>query len=497
MPATSPAPLSQPRSCIAILGVPFDCVTKNDAVSIIERMIDSRQPHYLVAANVDFVVKALEDDELRRILFEAHLVLCDGGALQRASRRLGNALPEQIGGEELVPLLIRMATLKSYRVFILGGRTEGHDQAIQRLQRQFPGLIVAGSYAPPATSLHEMDPEAITKKIKEQRPDMLFVCFGFPRQEKWIAANYRTLGVPVCIGVGATIDALTGNLAVAPEWVEKIRLAWLYRLLRAPSRLLRFVRDQSTFNNAITRQAREMARPSKAASAAAAAATPVAPAAGFPAPAPDIFALPPSLDAAFIASPQNDWDARASKGGVLFADATRVKFVDSTGMGSLVRLQKRLREQQGQLILFGGSEPLQKAMNLMRLTSLFPFALDLNAARRLVEQNERDRESPVKWSRAGTGSQIAWTGEVTAETIDRLWEQTEAILIQRDHSDALVIVDLTKVTFIDSAGLGSLVRMRRTASQSGVQLRFINPSEVVQRIVQNSRMGEYLLGEKM
>src|SRR5207244_9803567 len=87
----------------------------------IERMIESHQPHYVVTANVDFLVQARRDVELRRILLEAHLVLCDGTPLVWASRLLGNPLPERVAGADLVPLLIRVAAEKGYRIFFLGG----------------------------------------------------------------------------------------------------------------------------------------------------------------------------------------------------------------------------------------------------------------------------------------------------------------------------------------------------------------------------------------
>src|SRR6266705_1862110 len=92
---------------IAILGVPFDNLTTSEAVELVEKMVASRRPHYLVTANVDFLVQAHEDVELRRILFDAHLVLCDGTPLVWASRLLGNPLPEQVVGADLAPLLIK------------------------------------------------------------------------------------------------------------------------------------------------------------------------------------------------------------------------------------------------------------------------------------------------------------------------------------------------------------------------------------------------------
>src|SRR5258706_1874235 len=131
---------------IAILGVPFDNVTTAETIELIQRMVSSRQAHYLVTANVDFLVQAQEDVELRRIMFDAHLVLCDGTPLLWASRLLGNPLPERVAGADLVPLLMRTAAEKGYRPFFLGSTSDSAELAIARLKQRHPTLDVAGNY---------------------------------------------------------------------------------------------------------------------------------------------------------------------------------------------------------------------------------------------------------------------------------------------------------------------------------------------------------------
>src|SRR5579872_1673052 len=165
------SPASPP---VAILGVPFDHVTTQDAVALVERMVASRRPHYFVTANVDFLVQARGDVELRRILFDAHLVLCDGTPLLWASRLLGNPLPERVAGSDLVPLLVRMAAEKHHRLFFLGGTPESTAQAVAKLKAQYPQLSVTG-YSPPFNPLLEMDHNEIKRRIQEASPDLLFV----------------------------------------------------------------------------------------------------------------------------------------------------------------------------------------------------------------------------------------------------------------------------------------------------------------------------------
>src|SRR3989442_107841 len=115
--------LLEPRhkpSPIALLGVPFDPLTMEEPVRRIERMVASRRPHYVVTANVDFLVQARRDVELRRILLAAHLVLCDGTPLVWLSRVLGHRLPERVAGSDLTPLLLARAAEEKYRLFFFG-----------------------------------------------------------------------------------------------------------------------------------------------------------------------------------------------------------------------------------------------------------------------------------------------------------------------------------------------------------------------------------------
>src|SRR6266705_1362671 len=176
---------SRPGFPISILGVPFDNVTTAEAIHLIEQMIVSGRPHYLATANVDFLVQAQRDTELHRILCDAHLVLCDGTPLLWASHLLGNPLPERVAGADLVPLLIQAAAERGYRVFFLGASPEAASQAMANLRRQFPRLKIAGNYSPPYKPLLEMDHDEIKRRIREASPDLLFVSFGCPKQEKW------------------------------------------------------------------------------------------------------------------------------------------------------------------------------------------------------------------------------------------------------------------------------------------------------------------------
>lgn len=223
---------------VALLGVPFDNVTLASSLERIDEMIASGRSHYIATANVDFVVRARRDPRFRRALLGANMILCDGTPLIWTSRLLGNPLPERVAGSDLVPELLKRAAQKNYRLFFLGATPEACAQAAANVRKQFPQIVV-DYFSPPFCPLNEMDNDEIAKRICAAQPDIVLVAFGSPKAEKWMSANYHLPGVPVMIGVGATIDFLAGHVKRAPLWMQRCGLEWIFRLLQEPRRLFK------------------------------------------------------------------------------------------------------------------------------------------------------------------------------------------------------------------------------------------------------------------
>jgi N-acetylglucosaminyldiphosphoundecaprenol N-acetyl-beta-D-mannosaminyltransferase len=466
-----------------LLGVPFDNVTIADTVGLIEQMIASRQPHYLVTANVDFLIQALHDVELRRILFEAHLVLCDGTPLLWASRWLGNALPERVAGSDLVPLLIQAAAKRGYRLFFLGGTPESTSAAVTRLQIQHPELVIAGQYSPPFRDLLEMDHQETRRRILAARPDLLFVSFGCPKQEKWIGMHYRSLGVPVAIGVGGTIDFLAGRMARAPQWMRRTGTEWLYRLMQEPRRLAgRYARDCWYFGGLLAAQwcRTRLRRPRGR-----------GPSESWKLRENESWReihCPERLDAETARQEEPFWDRAGDKDCLL--DLSQVRFIDSTGVGLLVRLQKRARRQDRMLVLIAPSPAATQILRSMRLWPFFLVATTPAHARELLK--ESSGLSPAQWQ-SGPRSRLAWQGEVTAANADLVWNATEACLLAESCAKELEI-DLSRVGFVDSTGLGLMVRAKKLAAKTGVSVKFSGARENVLNVIELAKLEDYLFG---
>jgi len=219
-------------------GVRADDVTWDEMLAHIEGFIADGTPHQIVTVNPEFVMAARRDPEFRAIINGAALALPDGVGLLWAGRILGQSLRERVTGSDGVPRIAERAAAKGWRLFLLGAAPGVAEETARRLVKYYPSLKIAGTYAGSPAIEEEA---SIVELVRRARPDVLFVAYGHPRQDKWIARNLDRMGVPACMGVGGAFDFITGLVPRAPAWVQRIGLEHFYRLLRQPWRWRRQV----------------------------------------------------------------------------------------------------------------------------------------------------------------------------------------------------------------------------------------------------------------
>jgi N-acetylglucosaminyldiphosphoundecaprenol N-acetyl-beta-D-mannosaminyltransferase len=224
-------------NAVAVLGVPFHNVTMDDAVSFVDEKIQEGGFHQIATANVDFLMHAIRDEELQEILCACSLVVPDGMPILWAAKLLGTRLRQRVCGVDLVPRLAELAAKRGYRIFLLGASETSSRRAAENLEERFPGVQICGRYSPAVRPLKQMDHEDILRRIEAAKPDILLVAFGNPKQEKWLSMHRNRLTVPVCIGVGGSLDFIAGSVARAPKWMQSTGLEWLYRTLQEPKRM--------------------------------------------------------------------------------------------------------------------------------------------------------------------------------------------------------------------------------------------------------------------
>lgn len=233
-----------------LLGLRVDNMTCRELLNQVEERIGKRSASYIVFVNSDVAVKAEKDKELHRIIHEADFAMVDGKPLVWIAKAHGKPLKEKVSGSDFVPALCREAAERGWSVFLLGGERGVPEEAAGRLKSCFPPLHIVGMYSPPRG--FERDKEEV-RRIKEivlkAAPDILVVCFGCPKQEKFIYEHYREYGAYISICAGATVDFLAGRVKRCPRWMSDVGLEWFYRFMKEPRRLFKryFIDDMKIF----------------------------------------------------------------------------------------------------------------------------------------------------------------------------------------------------------------------------------------------------------
>ena len=221
-----------------ILGVRVDAITFDAALARIEGFIAEGRPRQIVTVNPEFVMTGQSNAQVRQVINESALSLPDGTGVWWASRRLGQPVPERIPGVDLVDRLAALSADRGYRLYLLGAMPGVAERTAGVLCTHYPALTVVGTYA---GSPRAEDEAGIIARVRAAQPHILLVAYGAPAQDLWIARNLDRLGVPVCIGVGGAFDYLAGVHPLAPRWLRRIGLEWLYRLVTQPWRWRRML----------------------------------------------------------------------------------------------------------------------------------------------------------------------------------------------------------------------------------------------------------------
>ena len=230
---------------ICLMDCKIDNLSLDETLDRIAGFVRSGRPHQHVAVNVDKLVKASRDPELRRIINACDLVSADGMPVVWASRLLGRPLKERVAGIDLFDALMGRAASEGWRVFLLGAREDIVRRVAQMYSSHHPRLIVAGV----RNGYWQGDDEAaqVAREIRASRADLLFVAISSPQKEQFLGRYLAEMGVPFAMGVGGSFDVAAGHIRRAPQWMRRAGLEWFYRFLQEPRRMARryFIDDMA------------------------------------------------------------------------------------------------------------------------------------------------------------------------------------------------------------------------------------------------------------
>lgn len=220
-----------------VLGVLFDDLTMDEAIDRADALMSCGAGHYAVTPNPEFIQTAKRDEEFRGILNGADLTVADGIGVIYAARILGRPLKEKVTGIGLASGLCGRMAQQGKKLFLLGAKPGVAQAAGEKLCERYPGLKICGVHDGYFT-----DDAPVVEQIRRSEADVVFVCLGAPKQEKWMARNGKACGAKLLLGLGGSLDVFAEQVKRAPEGWQKLGLEWLYRLIRQPSRIGRMIR---------------------------------------------------------------------------------------------------------------------------------------------------------------------------------------------------------------------------------------------------------------
>lgn len=222
---------------VNILGIDFLNIGFSEVVELLTERIEKNDKTFVVTANPEIVMYTRENHEYKKIVRSADIVVPDGSGIILAAKVLHSPLRERVTGYDLMMELLKLANEHQWQIYLLGGQEETNQNAAANIRRQFPDAQLVGSH----NGFFNWEDNTIREEIQSVRPDLIFVCLGFPRQEKWIAENIDHFSKGIFIGVGGSIDVLAGEVKRAPVVWQKMNLEWFYRLMKQPSRFGRML----------------------------------------------------------------------------------------------------------------------------------------------------------------------------------------------------------------------------------------------------------------
>lgn len=221
-----------------VLGVGVDAASMEEAAKRLVCAMDGDSVYSVYTPNSEIILYAYKNKDYRDLLNRGDMVTPDGIGVVYASKILKRPLPERVGGFDLANLVLDKIAGTGKSVYLFGGKPGVAEAAAKKICALYPGTNICGTADGYFDEEKEQD---ILKDINEKRPDLLFVCLGFPKQEIWIDTHKKELGAKVCMGIGGSLDVFAGTVKRAPEGFQKLGLEWLYRLIKQPSRFVRML----------------------------------------------------------------------------------------------------------------------------------------------------------------------------------------------------------------------------------------------------------------
>jgi N-acetylglucosaminyldiphosphoundecaprenol N-acetyl-beta-D-mannosaminyltransferase len=222
-----------------LFGLKIDDVSLDRALELAQISFISGESRVFFTPNLEMLDRARRNEDTRRILNSASVLLPDGAGVLLASRLLGEPIKQRVAGIDFGEGLISLCEREEKGVFLLGSGEGVAKKAAKNLMKKHPNLKIYGIHN--GFFLPE-DEDAIIEKIQDSNPDVLIVCMGFPRQERFVSKHKNDFSeIKVITCLGGALDVWAGRIKRAPRVMQRAHLEWLWRIINEPRRAKRFI----------------------------------------------------------------------------------------------------------------------------------------------------------------------------------------------------------------------------------------------------------------
>ena len=233
------------RDVWCLMGLAVDAADITRAVAEVDNAVRNRKQLSFVTPNVNFLIRASKDAAARREILNADLSLIDGAPLVMMAKLLGVPVRSRVAGSDLFDALRRRPGYAGRRVkvFFFGGRDGSAEAAFDALNRENGGVEAVGWFNPGFGDVESMSTDTVIDQINACEPDFVLVALGAAKGQSWIERNRERLTAPVTAHLGAVVDFAAGSVARAPQWMQRVGLEWVWRILEEPSLWRRYFDD--------------------------------------------------------------------------------------------------------------------------------------------------------------------------------------------------------------------------------------------------------------
>lgn len=198
---------------------------------------------FIVTANPETFITAARDINYETMLCDNNTtVVPDGIGIVKSAHYLGYDVKDRLPGVEIAETLLKYGNELHKSIYLYGSKQEVLDKFIEVLHKDYPSLVIAGMQ-----NGYVEDKDSVFYDIKEKHPDIILVAMGIPTQEKLIYQHINEFDKGIFVGVGGSLDVLSGTKKRAPKIFIDLNIEWMYRILKEPKRMQRFFKNNMKF----------------------------------------------------------------------------------------------------------------------------------------------------------------------------------------------------------------------------------------------------------